>query len=62
MIYDVYRIIFVSLYYYLTPFLILVFQTVLLWSGEIGKQWTKAQETADAGLDVVADVLSPGTL
>ena len=41
LIYKLYRYIFVSTYYYLMPFTILVFQTVLLYLGEIYTQHKK---------------------
>ena len=47
-VHKFFRYIYVSFYYYLTPFLILVFQTMLLYSNEIYTQYIKNQEAADA--------------
>ena len=51
-IYRFHRYIFVSTYYYIVPFLILVFQTILLYSHEIYSQYLidKAAEAAVADL------------
>lgn len=46
-IHKFFRYIYVSFYYYLTPFFILVFQTVLLYSHELYTQYLKEEPTAN---------------
>lgn len=59
-IYKLFRYIFVSTYYYLVPFFILVFQTMLLYANEIYTQYLNDKEaTADSGIEADLLVTTP---
>ena len=60
-IHKFFRYIYVSYYYYLTPFLILVFQTLLLYSNEIYKQYLKNKAESDAVEAAAVDTSGSGS-
>ena len=53
-VYKFYRMCFITFYYYLTPFLILVFQAILLYSKEIYTQY-KAEKAAEEAAAAAAE-------
>ena len=62
-VHKFFRYIYVSFYYYLTPFLILVFQAMLLYSNQIYTQYLKnkeAEELAEAAVEAAQSSSTQG--